>query len=219
MYVKLVSITKPCLDDPAIRSAEDLIVYCARVSNPDPAAQANMETAPRLLGYLVRNKHWSPFEAVSMTLEVETSRAVAAQILRHRSFTFQEFSQRYSAATMGFENTQPRRQDTKNRQNSIPDLDEQTQAWWGFTQQRIQAECQEAYETALFKGVAKECARMLLPLSTTTRLYMSGPARSWIHYFQVRLDPSTQKEHRDVAWACKEIFKQHFPHTCEALGL
>lgn len=221
MNVKFVSITQPVPTadagpaTPGPTTAEELIVYTARVSNP--SNQNNFETAPKLLSYLIRNKHWSPFEMVDMTVEIETSRAIAAQILRHRSFSFQEFSQRYSAATLGYEPTTARRQDTKNRQASHDDLPEETKVWFETTQGALFYDAEYAYQKALGMGIAKECARMLLPLSTTTRLYMKGSARSWLHYLQVRTDPGTQAEHREVAEAVAAIFAEQFPFTAAAL--
>jgi thymidylate synthase (FAD) len=219
MRVQLVSLTQPVIDgkvgSSAITTPEELIVYTARVSNP--ANQMNTKSAPRLLAYLVKNRHWSPFEMVSMTVEIETSRAIAAQILRHRSFSFQEFSQRYAKASLGTEIYEARRQDDKNRQNSIDDMELSQKAWFVAAQQEVALVSQSHYDIALARGIAKEQARMLLPLSTTTRMYMSGTVRSWIHYLQVRTDPGTQKEHRDVALAVQKIFAAQFPNVSEAL--
>lgn len=189
-------------------------MYTARVSSP--GNQENLETAPRLLKYLIKHKHWSPFELADMTVEITTSRAVAAQILRHRSFSFQEFSQRY-AEVQSFEVYKARRQDATNRQNSIDDLPVGTVQLFENLQQQIQRTCQDAYKTALGMGVAKEQARFLLPLSATTRIYMKGSLRSWIHYFEVRCAESTQKEHREIAEQIREIFKAQFPTIAEAL--
>lgn len=222
MNVRLISLTQPLIqteDQQAPEgwrmTPEELIVYTARVSNP--ANQMNMETAPKLIAYLVKHKHWSPFEMASMTIEIETSRAIAAQILRHRSFAFQEFSQRYAEASLGFETYEARRQDTKNRQNSIDDLPEETKAWFLEAQRGQQAESEDLYQAALNKGIAKEQARFLLPLSTSTRLYMTGSIRSWIHYLQVRLEKGTQKEHREIAVGIYELFSQNFPNVATAL--
>lgn len=195
-------------------TAEQLIAHAARVSNP--ANQDNWATADKLLGYLIKNKHWSPFEMVSMTVEITTSRAIAAQILRHRSFSFQEFSQRYAEATE-FITYDARRQDNKNRQNSIDDLPDGVKDWFLTEQKRLQKRCLELYNTALEYNVAKEQARFLLPLSTKTKLYMAGSARSWIHYIQLRTEPGTQLEHREIALEIKDIFKGQFPATAEAL--
>ena len=215
--VRLISITEPAINEglTKINGAEGLIAYTARVSNP--AGQMNDETAPRLLAYLIKNKHWSPFEMVSMTVEIKTSRAIAQQILRHRSFSFQEFSQRYAKAT-DFVTYPARRQDVKNRQNSIDDMSTEDVEWFAQAQKNIQDYSSSHYEEALRRGVAKEQARFLLPLSTATTLYMSGTVRSWIHYIQLRADVATQLEHRQIAEEIKSIFCQQFPATSEALG-
>jgi thymidylate synthase (FAD) len=210
--VKLISVSKPA--DPNM-SSEDLMVYTARVSSPQN--QANLNTGARLLRYCMKNGHWSVFEQADMTVEIETSRAISAQILRHRSFSFQEFSQRYAEVT-GFEIYPARRQDQKNRQNSTDDLPEFTKEWFIAAQESIQRHARQLYEDALKSGVAKECARFLLPMSATTRLYMKGSVRSWIHYFKVRGDPSTQQEHREIAQAIQEqLFNPAFPTTAAAL--
>jgi thymidylate synthase (FAD) len=214
MQVRLISVTNPLIEiDNHQLSPEGLIAYCARVSSP------NQETPDyeKLLSYCIRNKHWSVFEMVDMTVEITTSRAISPQILRHRSFCFQEFSQRY-AKVQAVEKYQPRRQDVKNRQNSLDDLDDATVAWFDEAQESIAKLGMEKYEEALEKGIAKECARVLLPLGTQTRLYMKGSVRSWIHYLEVRTDPATQKEHRDIADAVRKIFREHFPVTSSALG-
>jgi len=215
MNAKLVSITQPCADliEQGILTADDLIAYCARVSNP--SNQLNTETAPRLLAYCIRHGHWSVFETASMTVELETSRAIAAQLLRHRSFTFQEFSQRY-ATSSECETIELRWQDQKNRQASgepCNDLDLQWQA-----QESVNAAL-EIYKHLISKGVSKETARMILPLTTRTRLYMTGCARSWIHYFDQRCSPHTQKEHRELAEKIREIFSKQFPSVWNALKL
>jgi thymidylate synthase (FAD) len=218
MRVELISITKPEFPEMADDSAEDLIVYCARVSNPK--SQEAGDNAAKLIRYLVTHKHWSPFEMVDMTVEIMTSRAVAAQILRHRSFSFQEFSQRYASAnTLGFEMHHARRQDDKNRQSSIDDLPDETKKWFYDVQTETHAFANEMYSEALKRGIAREQARYLLPLSTTTRMYMKGSVRSWIHYLAARLDPSTQKEHRLVAAEIAAIFRAQFPTVSEALGI
>lgn len=215
MNAKLISVTMGFNPEGEIsKSAEDVIVYCARVSSPQN--QENMETAPRLLRYLIEHKHWSPFEMASMCVEIETSRAIAAQILRHRSFSFQEFSQRYSEATE-FETYEARRQDNKNRQNSIADLPADVCDWFEAAQQDVRVASRRLYSEALARGIAKEQARFLLPLSTRTKLYMNGSVRSWIHYLETRTTQSTQKEHREIAEAIKVIFTKEFPHTAEAL--
>ena len=228
MSVKLISVTKPycriCSDAPGLCSAhqygntgtaEHLIAYTARVSNP--ANQNNEQTVPKLLAYLIKNKHWSPFEMVSMTVEISTSRGIAQQILRHRSFSFQEFSQRYAQATEIVEYP-ARRQDVKNRQNSIDDLMQADKDWFLTAQKEIATASLTKYDEALARGIAKEQARFLLPIGTATKLYMSGTARSWIHYIQLRADPATQLEHREIAEGCKAIFVAQFPCTSEALG-
>lgn len=175
MKVSCISITRTAPHGPGW-DPEDLIAYTARVSNP--SSQAAGENNVKLIQYLIKHKHWSPFEMVDMTVEIETSRAIAAQILRHRSFSFQEFSQRYATADMGFETYEARRQDTKNRQNSIDDLDEDTKEWFTSAQYTVQKSCLALYNYALTRGIAKEQARMLLPLSTCTKLYMKGSVRS-----------------------------------------
>lgn len=229
MGTRLISITKPFCpicdgESPTLCSAhqynqtgtaEDLIAYTARVSNP--ANQINESTAPKLLAYLIKNKHWSPFEMVSMTIEIETSRGIAQQILRHRSFSFQEFSQRYAQATEIVEYP-ARRQDVKNRQNSIDDLMQADKDWFRDAQKEVATLTMSKYDEALARGIAKEQARFLLPISTATKLYMSGTARSWIHYIQLRADEATQLEHRQIAEGCKAIFAEQFPCTAEALG-
>lgn len=215
MSTKLISITSPVGSSGDLISAEDLVAYTARVSNP--ANQVNSETAPKLLKYLIEHKHWSPFEMVSFCVEIKTSRGIAAQILRHRSFSFQEFSQRYAEA-QDVEIYPARRQDTKNRQNSIDDMSAEDKEWFDKTQRQSWAQSVVNYRMALDKGVAKELARFLLPLGTSTTLYMSGTARSWIHYLQLRSGNGTQLEHREIAEGIKKIFAQNFPATSEALG-
>ena len=188
---------------------ERLIAYMARVSNP--ANQAIDAPHEKLLGYLMRNKHWSPFEMVHACLEIETTRDIARQMLRHRSFSFQEFSQRYAVAD-GYEFSEARAQDDKNRQNSLPIEDTNQQEWWRQMQERVLKECRFVYERALEHGIAKEVARKLLPEGlTTSRMYMAGSIRSWLHYIDVRTDPSTQKEHREVAEQCRHVLQSEFP--------
>ena len=205
--VKVVSVTP---------DAEKTMAYIARVSNP--ANQEN-DNFSGLLKYCIQHEHWSVFEQSSMTLEIETTRAIAAQILRHRSFTFQEFSQRYAKSNeLGkIELPDLRRQDDKNRQNSIDDLDP-------FVQQKLEAQmitlfssCQSLYNQMIEEGVAKECARMVLPLCTPTRIYMTGSCRSWIHYINLRSSHGTQKEHMDIANECRKVFIEQFPVVSEAL--
>ena len=209
--VKLISITKPLID--GINTAEELISYCARVSNP--SNQLNVDTAPKLLKYCLVHEHWSIFEQVSMALEIKTSRAIAAQILRHRSFSFQEFSQRY-ASTTNLEDIQWRQQGKTNRQVGEEPLDLSLE----LTEQinNAQKESIRLYENLIDSGVAKECARMLLPLNTSTTLYMTGSVRSWIHYLKLRTKQDTQKEHRVIAEEIKKIFVKEFPVTACALN-
>lgn len=207
--VKLIGITESVL--PGVNSAEDLVAYAARVSNP--TNQMNSETAPKLLKYLMKNKHWSPFEMVSVVMEIKTTRDIARQILRHRSFSFQEFSQRYADPTkMDFEYKRARIQDYKNRQNSIETKDEYLLEQWYNKQAEVLAASEEAYIWALDNGIAKEQARAVLPEGMTPSvLYMSGTLRSWIHYIQLRTEVGTQKEHREIAYLCKEIITNNFP--------
>jgi thymidylate synthase (FAD) len=212
MTAKLVSVTKPCdsLATLGVKTADDLVAYCARVSNP--GNQLNVETAPRLLAYCMRHGHWSVFETVSMTLELSTSRAIGAQLLRHRSFTFQEWSQRYSTSS-AYEPIELRRQDIKNRQASgevVKDRDLQRGV------ETIVEDAFEMYKCLVARGVSRETARMVLPLCTQTRIYMTGNARSWLHYFEQRCADGTQKEHRELAEAAREIFKREFPHVAAA---
>lgn len=206
--VKLVSVTP---------DAEQTMGYVARVSNPNN--QENPEYS-KLLSYCIKHNHWSVFEQAHMTLEIETSRAIAAQILRHRSFTYQEFSQRYADTSL-LSNEIPlpelRRQDTKNRQNSIDDLEEEQVHQMHKAIQQLFADSQDVYRYLLDMGVAKECARMVLPLATPTRIYMTGSVRSWIHYISLRSANGTQKEHMDIANKCKEIFVEQFPTCAKAL--
>ena len=199
----------------ATPNGEDLVAYMARVSNP--GNQDNKESAPKLLQYLARNKHWSPFEMVNACVEIETTRDIARQILRHRSFSFQEFSQRYAEVNM-FETREARLQDVKNRQNSIPVQDRELEAMWQEKQKRLIREATEAYQWALSNGIAKEQARAVLPEGNTmSRMYMSGNLRSWLHYLQVRLDPSTQKEHREVAEQVKNALLPQFPNILKVI--
>jgi|TARA_A100001234_G_scaffold3427_1_gene2760 thymidylate synthase (FAD) len=192
---------------------DNLVAYMARVSNPEN--QNNTETSARLIRYLIKHKHWSPFEMVNMCVEINTTRSIAAQILRHRSFSFQEFSQRYSKALDQPGPLAVRRQDTKNRQNSVDDIDP-------YTTQDFQIKADQVYELSfklynemLAAGVAKECAREVLPLSTPTRLYMNGTLRSWLHYCDLRCANGTQLEHQIIADECKELLKVHFPLVFE----
>ena len=193
--------------------AEKIIGYCARVSNPKNQDNPNVS---KLLAYCIKYGHWSIFEMANMVIEINTTRGIAAQILRHRSFSFQEFSQRYAEA-LGFEQVNPRRQDKKNRQNSLDDLSDSTKQWFNSAVSSIQDKSESLYKEALNRGIAKECARFLLPLNTKTKMYMNGTVRSWIHYIKLRTDPSTQKEHRDIAEEIKNVFSAQFPITAEAL--
>lgn len=213
MKVRLIAVTKPVAEEIKHFSAEELTSYVARVSNP--SNQMSTETAPKLLRYCIRNNHWSVFEHINMTVEITTSRAIAAQILRHRSFVFQEFSQRYSVAT-NFETYPARRQDNKNRQNSTDDMDDETRQWFTDVQDYINSEASTLYNQALEKGIAKEQARFLLPLSTQTTLYMTGNIRNWIHYIDLRTANGTQLEHAEIAKEIKNIFINQFPSIAEA---
>jgi thymidylate synthase (FAD) len=213
--VKLISVTQPNIEN--IQNSEDLVAYCARVSNP--SNQMNSETAPKLLGFLIKHKHWSPFEMVDMTVEIKTSRAIAAQILRHRSFSFQEFSQRYSVAT-DFENIEFRLQGDKNRQVGevlLEPTDLRYVDLCDSVKNALQAST-IAYNKMIENGVAKEVARMILPLTTETTMYMKASLRSWIHYLDLRTEKNTQKEHRLIADECKNIFINQFPIISEALA-
>ena len=208
MSVRLISVTP---------DAEKTMGYVARVSNP--SNQENPKVAG-LLKYCVKHQHWSVFEQAFMTLEIETTRGLAAQILRHRSFTYQEFSQRYADSSLLGETIplpELRRQDTKNRQNSIDDIDPFTVQKYQMLMQDHFKDAMELYQKMLDEGIAKECARFVLPLATPTRLYMSGSCRSWIHYINLRSANGTQKEHMDIAEACKKIFIEQFPTVSEAL--
>lgn len=206
--VEMVSITP---------GAEEVITYCARVSNPNN--QLKFDNSSKLIKYLITNKHWSPFELATMTLQIKTSRGLSPQILRHRSFTFQEFSQRYAAVdSSGLVLYAARRQDTKNRQNSIDDLPDEVKKEWNDRQLANWRSAFEHYTWAINNDIAKECARFVLPLGCETTLYMSGTVRSWIHYIDLRASNGTQKEHMDIAAQCKDIFKAELPAVAEALG-
>jgi thymidylate synthase (FAD) len=220
LKVTLVSSSQPSkeLAEQGIINVQELVAYCARVSNP--ANQNNTETSEKLIRYLIKHKHWSPLEMVSACLEIETTRDIARQILRHRSFSFQEFSQRYADPTkdLSFVTREARLQDTKNRQNSITTDDQQLQDDWGIMQQRIIDANQQAYEWAINKGIAKEQARAVLSEGlTVSRLYMQGTLRSWLHYIELRSGPETQKEHREVAQACANALESIFPMVTEFL--
>jgi thymidylate synthase (FAD) len=195
---------------------EDLIAYMARVSAPEN--QDNKETGPKLVKYLIKHKHWSPLEMVNVCLEIQTTRDIARQILRHRSFSFQEFSQRYAVA-QDFELSEARMQDNKNRQNSLVTNDYEIQNWWNAAQLRIQTDAEYVYNAALKKGIAKEQARKLLPEGMTmSKMYMNGTLRSWLHYVDIRCDMATQKEHREVAEKCRDELTKLFPNTMEAFN-
>jgi len=208
MSVKLVSVTP---------DAEKTMAYVARVSNPNNQENPNYA---KLLGYCIKHNHWSVFEQSFMTLEIETTRGLAAQVLRHRSFTYQEFSQRYADSSLLAETIplpELRRQDTKNRQNSIDDISEETRKKYEALMENHFKDAMALYQTMLDEGIAKECARFVLPLATPTRLYMSGSCRSWIHYITLRSANGTQKEHMDIANECKKVFSEQFPTVAEAL--
>lgn len=223
--VSLISLSKPSAIT-GCNTASDLVAYTARVSNP--ANQNNFDTAPKLLKYLIREDHWSPFEMVHMTMEIVTTRDIARQILRHRSFSFQEFSQRY-AVSENFTTRQARLQDPKNRQNSI-EIDHMVRKDglstpegrlsenWSMKQTQLIGKAEEIYKWALENGIAKEQARAVLPEGLTeSTLYMSGTLRSWIHYCQLRMGNGTQKEHADIAAQCWDVVGTHFPDVVEAL--
>jgi len=200
----------------ATPEGEDLVAYMARVSAPEN--QDNKETAPKLIKYLIKHKHWSPLEMVNICMEIETTRDIARQILRHRSFSFQEFSQRY-AVVGNYELSQIRLQDVKNRQNSLETDNPHLAYWWEGAQNRVLNDAKFMYESALKKGVAKEVARKLLPEGLTmSRMYMNGTLRSWLHYIDIRCDAATQKEHREVAELCKLEIGKHFPTILEAMN-
>ena len=215
MNVRLISYstTPETVDFKDINNAQDLIAYCARVSNP--SNQINSETSERLIRYLVKHQHWSPLEMVNACLEIETTRDIAHQIVRHRSFSFQEFSQRYAnPQEQGemFEYSEARLQDEKNRQNSIETEDQVLQAWWYAQQKHIAETAKTLYDAALEKGIAKEQARKLLPEGLTkTKLYMNGTLRSWVHYVELRGANGTQKEHMEIAHACAKVISSIFP--------
>jgi len=213
--VSLVALSKPSATTDC-STASELVAYTARVSNP--GNQNNKQTAPKLLSYLMREDHWSPFEMVHMTMEIKTTRDIARQILRHRSFSFQEFSQRYAEATE-WEKREARLQDPKNRQNSVETEDRLLQESWNMQQATVIRAAKEAYNWALERGIAKEQARAVLPEGNTmSTLYMAGSLRSWIHYCDLRRANGTQKEHMIVADQCWDIIGQHFPDIVKALN-
>ena len=214
MNVKLISYTQPAVD--FAENMTDLVAYCARVSNP--SNQSNKETSEKLIRYLINHQHWSPLEMVSMCLEIETTRDIARQILRHRSFSFQEFSQRYADPTqdLDFVIREARLQDEKNRQNSIETDDKMLQIEWERAQKRVIFTAKKEYEWAIKNGIAKEQARAVLPEGlTVSRLYMNGTLRSWIHYIQLRSANGTQKEHMEIAKACAGVIAKVFPMSQE----
>ena len=219
MKVKLISYSKPDrgMYDEGLTDAQELVAFCARVSNP--SNQFNLETAEKLIKYLVKHSHWSPLEMVSACIEIETTRDIARQILRHRSFSFQEFSQRYADPTkdLSFVIRDARLQDTRNRQNSLEldlskDAHRQLAYGWEQMQQRVISEAKNAYEWAISKGIAKEQARAVLPEgNTVSRLYVNGTLRSWVHYIQLRSSNGTQQEHVEIAKACANVISNIFP--------
>ena len=220
---KIIAITQPTISifgntgtDAPTMSVDEFIAYVARVSNPDN--QNNMLTANKLLKYLAKHKHWSPFEMVNVVMEINTTRDIARQVLRHRSFAFQEFSQRYADPTksLGFETREARIQDEKNRQNSIEYDNPELQSGWIIKQEEVIANCEEAYNWAIRRGIAKEQARAVLPEGlTVSRLYMNGSLRSWIHYIQLRSGNGTQKEHMEIARICAKVIADVFPLSQE----
>ena len=215
MDVRLISYSQP-VEDVDLETAQDLVAFCARVSNP--SNQNNTETSDKLIRYLVEHAHWSPLEMVSMCLEITTTRDIARQILRHRSFSFQEFSQRYADPTkdLDFVTREARLQDQKNRQNSIETSDETLQKAWEHMQENVLREAKKAYKWAIEHGIAKEQARAVLPEGlTVSRMYMNGTLRSWVHYIQLRSANGTQKEHREIAMKCAEVLAKVFPMATE----
>jgi len=218
MTVKLISYSQPPPGGNS-QSIQDLVAFCARVSNP--ANQMNVETNEKLIKYLLKNNHWSPLEMVSICLEIETTRDIARQILRHRSFSFQEFSQRYAVADLGFCLKEARLQDKKNRQNSV-ELEEtncELALEWERQQQMVSDVTEKAYKWALENNIAKEQARAVLPEGmTVSRMYMNGTLRSWVHYIQLRKENGTQKEHREVALACADAISEIFPMILDLIA-
>lgn len=214
MKIKLISYSQPTeeIKQEGLHNAQDLVAYCARVSNP--ANQHNTETSEKLIRYLTKHKHWSPLEMVSMCLEIDTTRDIARQMLRHRSFSFQEFSQRYADPTqdLDFVVREARLQDTKNRQNSVEADDPALQVWWDAQQKFIIENVKNIYAEAIERGIAKEQARAILPEgNTVSRLYMNGTLRSWVHYIELRSGNGTQKEHAEIAKVCAEVISNIFP--------
>jgi thymidylate synthase (FAD) len=221
LKVKLISYSKPSTEmyGEGLMDAQELIAFCARVSNP--SNQFNMDTADKLIRYLIKHKHWSPLEMVSACLEIETTRDIARQILRHRSFSFQEFSQRYADPTkdLDFVLREARLQDEKNRQNSVDTNDAALKAWWDAKQKFIIDTVRQTYAEAIEKGIAKEQARAILPEgNTVSRLYMNGTLRSWIHFIDLRSGNGTQKEHMEVARECARIIAEAFPMATDFIN-
>jgi thymidylate synthase (FAD) len=222
MKVRMVSYSKPSREmyDEGLVDVQELVAFCARVSNP--SNQFNTETSEKLIKYLIKHQHWSPLEMVSACLEIETTRDIARQILRHRSFSFQEFSQRYADPTkdLSFVLREARLQDTKNRQNSVENTNLALAAWWEERQKRVIEEAKNAYEWAITNGIAKEQARAVLPEGlTVSRLYMNGTLRSWIHFIELRSANGTQKEHQEVARECAKVIAEVFPLAKELVKL
>jgi thymidylate synthase (FAD) len=222
MNVRMVSYSKPSdeMFEEGLVDVQELVAFCARVSNP--SNQFNTETSEKLIKYLIKHQHWSPLEMVSACLEIETTRDIARQILRHRSFSFQEFSQRYADPTkdLSFVLREARLQDTKNRQNSVENTNLAVATWWEERQKRVIKEAEEAYAWAIDNGIAKEQARAVLPEGlTVSRLYMNGTLRSWIHFIELRSANGTQKEHQEVARQCAKVIAEVFPLANELVKL
>ena len=222
MNVRMVSYSKPSEEmfKEGLVDVQELVAFCARVSNP--SNQFNTDTSEKLIKYLIKHQHWSPLEMVSACLEIETTRDIARQILRHRSFSFQEFSQRYADPTkdLSFVLREARLQDTKNRQNSVENTNLALAAWWEERQKRVIEEAKNAYEWAIQNGIAKEQARAVLPEGlTVSRLYMNGTLRSWIHFIELRSANGTQKEHQEVARECAKVIAEVFPLAKELVKL
>ena len=222
MNVRMVSYSKPSdeMFEEGLVDVQELVAFCARVSNP--SNQFNTDTSEKLIKYLIKHQHWSPLEMVSACLEIETTRDIARQILRHRSFSFQEFSQRYADPTkdLSFVLREARLQDTKNRQNSVENTNLALATWWEERQKRVIREAEEAYAWAIENGIAKEQARVVLPEGlTVSRLYMNGTIRSWIHFIELRSANGTQKEHQEVARQCAKVIAEVFPLANELVKL
>jgi len=221
MNVRMISYSKPSREmyDEGLIDVQELVAFCARVSNP--SNQFNTDTSEKLIKYLIKHQHWSPLEMVSACLEIETTRDIARQMLRHRSFSFQEFSQRYADPTkdLSFVLREARLQDTKNRQNSVENENLALAAWWEERQKRVIEEAKNAYDWAITNGIAKEQARAVLPEGlTVSRLYMNGTLRSWIHFIELRSANGTQKEHQEVARECAKVIAEVFPLANELIN-